>query len=100
MGLDTFKDIAGLVDLLGIFSAIALILVGCVMYYSSSQFTGQRLMGAGGRVAVYTIIFIGVSAMFFTAIPAAQNQALWNVLLLFISIALTSVLFRAFRPKK
>jgi cbb3-type cytochrome oxidase subunit 3 len=99
-GLDTFKGVAGLLMLLGILASIGLIVVGSVLYYSpSSNAQGRKLMRMGGGTAVLTIIFIGVYAVASAVDLPQQNQAIWNLLLLILSVAVTGFLFRNYRPK-
>jgi len=98
--MDTFKEAAGLLMLLGILACIGLIVVGSVLYYSPSSNTqGRKLMRMGGGAGLLTIIFIGVCAVALAADLPQQNQAIWNLLLLILSVAVTGFLFRKFRPK-
>ncbi len=57
------------------------------------------MMRAGASGFLLVMLFAGVNAAISSANQTEQNQALWGVLQLLVSILFTWLLFRLFRPK-
>jgi hypothetical protein len=92
--------IVGWLILLGILSAIALIVVGVVAYYASDRAKGQQLMGAGGSVAVWTIIFVAITGVVLAFGQPGQTDAIWNLALLLLMLVGTGFIVRKCRPRQ